>query len=51
MHILLVSQAYHQRVGGVETQMQLVANELARRHRLEVLTLPCFRASDPAMTT
>lgn len=52
MHILLVAEAYHQRVGGVETQMQLVASELARKHRVEVLTLlpvhdPCVGSAVP----
>ena len=39
MDILFVSRRYHPHVGGVETQMRIVAHELASRHCVEVATL------------
>src|SRR4051794_23416356 len=38
MQILIVSTNYHPALGGVETQIRMVANELSRRHRVEVAT-------------
>lgn len=39
MEILFVSNNYYPHVGGVETQMRVVAHELARTHRVEIATL------------
>jgi phosphatidyl-myo-inositol dimannoside synthase len=38
MDILFVASKYYPHVGGVETQMRIVAHELALRHRVEVAT-------------
>jgi phosphatidyl-myo-inositol dimannoside synthase len=39
MDILFVTSKYYPHVGGVETQMRIVALELALQHRVEVATL------------
>lgn len=39
MDILFVSNKYYPHVGGVQTQMRLVAHELSSRHGVEVATL------------
>jgi glycosyltransferase involved in cell wall biosynthesis len=39
MNILLVSERYFPFVGGLETQMRMVAHRLARHHRVEVAAL------------
>ncbi len=38
MRILFVSKSYYPSVGGIETQLRLVANELSNRNRVEVAT-------------
>jgi glycosyltransferase involved in cell wall biosynthesis len=43
--ILFVSSKYHRHVGGVQTQMRIIAQELAGRHRISVATLFAGRES------
>lgn len=43
--VLFVSSKYHPHVGGVQTQMRVVAQELAGRHRVSVATLFAGRES------
>ena len=45
MRILFVTTGYDQQAGGVQTQLRSTANELARRHRVEVATSDPVRRS------
>lgn len=36
MKILIVSRNYHPFIGGVETQVRMIAHDLARRHEVEI---------------
>jgi phosphatidyl-myo-inositol dimannoside synthase len=47
MDILFITQKYHPFVGGAETQMRIVAHDLALTHQVEVATLPRDGASYP----